>query len=76
MDKEDEAILVLLRELKNSNQVVRHYTALALEDIGEKARPALEVLKAARNDKYGYVKRVANRLVDVLHQKNRTGTMN
>ena len=76
MDMTEKALPVLISELKNSNQVVRHYAALALEDIGEKARPALEVLKAARNDKYEYVKRVANRLVDVLHQKNRTGTMN
>jgi len=45
MDREEIALPVLLRELKNDNQVVRHYAALALEDIGEKAYPALEDLK-------------------------------
>ena len=66
MDLRDDALPVLLRELGNSDQVVRHYAALALEDIGERAYPALEALKAARNDKYEYVRRLANRLVSVL----------
>jgi len=69
MDKEETALPLLLRELRNSNQVVRHYAALALEDIGEKAYPALENLKAAKNDKYEYVRRVANRLVNTLEEK-------
>ena len=73
MDREEIALPVLLRELKNDNQVVRHYAALALEDIGEKAYPALEDLKGAKNDKYEYVMRVANRLVSILQRTNRTG---
>lgn len=73
MDMEDRALPVLLHELKNSNQVVRHYAALALEDIGEKALAALEDLKTAKNDKYNYVQRVADRLVSVLQGTNRTG---
>ena len=73
MDMEDRALPVLLRELKNDNQVVRHYAALALEDIGEKSRPLLGYLKAAKDDKYNYVQRVADRLVSVLQGANRTG---
>lgn len=73
MNMEDQAMPVLLRELKNSNQVVRHYAALAMEDIGEKAHPALEALKAAKGDKYEYVRRLANRLVSILQQTDLTG---
>jgi len=72
MDLEDRALPVLMRELKNDNQVVRHYAALALQDIGEKAYPAIEDLKAAKNDKYEYVRRVANHLVSILQGANRT----
>ena len=69
MDREEIALPVLLRELKNDNQVVRHYAALALEDIGEKSRPLLGFLRAARNDSYEYVKRLASRLVSILEDK-------
>jgi len=72
MGAERNGLPVLLRELKNANQIVRHYAALAFEDIGTKARPALGALKAARNDKYEYVKRLANRLVNLLQQTNHT----
>ncbi len=73
MDRQDKALPVLLSELKNSDEVVRHYAALALEDIGEKAYPALEALKAARDDKYDYVQRIANRLVSVLQETSHLG---
>jgi arylsulfatase A-like enzyme len=69
MDLDDEGLPVLLTELKNSDQVVRHYAALALEDIGRKAGPALEAIKAAKDDKYGYVRRLADRLVRVLEDE-------
>lgn len=72
MDNSTESALpVLERELAHSNnEVVRHYAALALEDIGEKARPVIETLKKARNENYEYVKRVSTRIVNTL-EKNR-----
>jgi arylsulfatase A-like enzyme len=69
MDLESQGLPVLIEELKNEDQIVRHYAALALEDVREKARPALEALRAARADKYEYVKRISNRLVGKLQQQ-------
>jgi arylsulfatase A-like enzyme len=66
MDAEEKGLPALMQALSNKDQVVRHYAALALEDIGEKARPALGTLRRARGDKYEYVRRVADRLVSVL----------
>jgi arylsulfatase A-like enzyme len=70
MDLENQGLPVLVKELKNEDQVVRHYAALALEDMREKARPALEALRAAREDKYEYVKRISNRLVGTLQPQS------
>jgi len=67
MGMADEGLPVLRRELTDKdNEVVRHYAALALEDIGEAARPALDDLKAATNESYELVRRVAIRAVDIL----------
>jgi arylsulfatase A-like enzyme len=71
MDLESKGLPLLVEELENEDQIVRHYAALALEDIGEKAQPALDVLKQAREDKYEYVRRISNRLVATLQQENR-----
>jgi len=68
---EDKAVAVLVNQLKGDDQIVRYYAALALEDIGQKARPALEALKAAQTDKYEYVRRVAHRLVGVLQSSQK-----
>ncbi|MFQ5808981.1 MAG: HEAT repeat domain-containing protein, partial [Armatimonadota bacterium] len=63
----DEGLPVLRRELTHKeNEVVRHYAALALEDIGEAARPALDDLKAAKDESYDLVRRVATRAVAIL----------
>jgi len=62
----NQGLPVLVSELENQDQIVRHYAALALEDIGQMAKPALEALEAARSDKYEYVRRIADRLVNVL----------
>jgi arylsulfatase A-like enzyme len=70
MDLEAKGLPVLIEGLKNEDQIVCHYAALALEDIGEKAQPALEALEVARNDKYEYVKRISNRLVGTLQPQN------
>ena len=65
----DKAVAILERELaSNDNEVVRHYAALALEDIGEKARPAIETLEKARRENYEYVKRVSSRIVNTLEK--------
>jgi arylsulfatase A-like enzyme len=69
MDLESKGLPVLIEELRNDDQIVRHYAAIALEDIGEKAQPALQALKAARNDKYEYVRRISNRLVGALQDE-------
>jgi arylsulfatase A-like enzyme len=70
MDLDGKGLPVLVEELKNEDQIVCHYAALALEDIGEKAQPALDALKQARDDKYEYVRRVSNRLVGTLQPQN------
>ena len=63
LDRENDGLPVLLAELKNGDQVVRHYAALALEDIGPiKAQPAMAALKEARNDPYLFVQRISTRL--------------
>jgi arylsulfatase A-like enzyme len=70
MDLESQGLPLLIEELKNEDQIVGHYAALALEDIGARARPALEALKQGQEDKYEYVRRISNRLVGKLqHQK-------
>jgi arylsulfatase A-like enzyme len=70
MDLEGKGLPVLVEELRNEDHIVRHYAALALEDIGEKVEPALEALKEARDDKYEYVRRISNRLVGTLQPQN------
>ena len=63
----EEGLPVLVRELRHAeNEAVRHYAALGLEDLGERARPAYDALQAARDDPYEYVKRVAVRVTDTL----------
>lgn len=67
MGAPEEGLRVLRRELTNPrNEVVRHYAARALEDIGKAALPILDDLKAARADRYEYVRRVAARAVAIL----------
>ena len=66
-DGADEALAVLVRQMQQSkNEVVRHYAAAALEDIGEKARGVLDAVKKAQKDRYEYVKRVTNRIAAKL----------
>ncbi len=70
MGREQEVLALLVQEMKNNkNRVVRHYATLELEDLGEKARPVLEAIRAARKDKYQYVQRVTSRIVDNLEKK-------
>ena len=67
MGEADQGLPVLRRELINmDSEIIRHYAAMALEDVGEAARPALDDLKAAREDPYDLVKRVIVRTVEIL----------
>lgn len=58
------ALPVLLENMDHQDPVIRHYTALVLEEMGEDARPALPRMKAAQKDAYDYTRRVANRFVE------------
>lgn len=63
---------VLRAGLSDRDQIVRHYAALALEDIGVRcAAPALDDLKAAlrRPNQYEYVLRVGQRLVAAIERE-------
>jgi len=67
MGKATEALPILVQEMSTSeNEATRHYAALALEDMGEDARPALEAIRKAAKDKYDCTHRVATRIVDTL----------
>jgi uncharacterized sulfatase len=61
--RKDKALPVLLKELKNENQVVRHYAALALEDTCPGTRAVYDAMKEVQQDEYEYVKRVSTRYV-------------
>lgn len=60
-------------ELKSEHQWVRLSAALALDAIGETARPAIPALHQAFTDKQNkYVVRVANHALNVLEGTTRT----
>ena len=65
--EEKQALPVLVKTLKSEVQgSARHHAAVALEAIGEKARPALADIQAATQDEYDYVQRVSSRIVKKL----------
>ncbi len=64
MGRKGKALPVLLKELKNENQVVRHYAALALEDTAPGTQAVYDAMKEAQQDKYEFVKRVSTRYVN------------
>jgi hypothetical protein len=67
MGKPAEALPVLVKQMSASeNEATRHYAALALEDLGDDARPALEAIRNAVKDKYDCTHRVAARIVNTL----------
>jgi len=67
LDKEIDALPVLVGELKSPNEWVRLGAAIILVKIGEKARPAIEALQEAMKDTENkYVVRVANHALNVL----------
>jgi N-sulfoglucosamine sulfohydrolase len=69
MGKTRHVLPLLVKELKNKdNKIVRHYAALELEDLGDKAAKFIEDIRAAQNDSYDCVKRVTTRIIDTLEK--------
>ena len=69
----EDALGVLIRELKSEHQWVRLSAASALDEIGETARPAIPALREALADKENkYVARIANHALNVLEKTTRT----
>jgi len=67
MDRESEALPVLLKELGSQQEWVRLNAAIVLDSIGEKARGALDALKQAMHPKQNrYVVRVINHTLNAL----------
>lgn len=65
--EEKQALPVLVKALREEVQgSARHHAAVALEAIGEKAKPALAEIQAATKDDYDYVQRVSGRIVKKL----------
>ncbi len=72
MDRDGEALPVLRAELKSEHQWVRLHAAIALDGIGEKARPCIAALHEALTDQPNkYITRVANHTLNVLEGTNR-----
>ena len=68
---QDKALDLLERELRSPHEWIRHQAALALDGLGEAARPLMPQLRAALKDKENkYVVRVANHTVNVLTGEN------
>ena len=60
---------MLISELKSPHEWVRLKAAIVLDEIGEKARPAIPAMKQARQENKPvnkYVVRVANRALNQL----------
>jgi HEAT repeat protein len=57
--QEKDTLPVLVQALKHPTDKVRLFAVIALDKLGEKARPALAQIKAAAQDSDDYVKRVA-----------------
>jgi uncharacterized sulfatase len=69
MGRSRQAMKLLVEELQNKdNKIVRHYAALELEDLGDKAGEFIEEIRAAKNDSYDGVKRVTTRIVNTLEK--------
>lgn len=60
-------------ELASRDEWVRLMAVIALDELGEKARPAIRVLQIAREEKENkYIARVANHALNVLMNETRT----
>jgi HEAT repeat protein len=65
----EEALPVLVEALKDKTDKARLYAVIALNKIGEKARPALPQIKVALEDPDNYVQRVARTTMERLENK-------
>jgi len=71
LDMEKEGLPVLVRELASEKEWIRLASAIALDEIDAKARPAILALREALDDQYNkYVVRVANRALNQLNGTN------
>jgi len=67
--EEKEALPVLAEALKDKTDKARLYAVIALNKIGEKARPLLPQIKAAVKDSDNYVQRVARTTLKQLESE-------
>ncbi len=63
------AVPVLVEALKHPTDKARLFAVIALDKIGEKARPALPQIREAVNDSDNYVTRVAKTILERLGEK-------
>jgi N-sulfoglucosamine sulfohydrolase len=66
--REKEALPVLVEAMKDKTDKARLYAVIALNKIGEKARPALPQIKIALKDSDNYVQRVASTTIERLEK--------
>jgi N-sulfoglucosamine sulfohydrolase len=66
---EKTALPVLMEALKSPTDKARLFAVIALDKVGEKARPAHALIKAATADRDEYVKRVAQTVLTRLEVK-------
>ncbi len=66
---EKAALPVLIEALKHPTDKTRLFAVIALDRLGEKARPALTQIQALTKDRDEYVKRVATTVLDRLKGK-------
>jgi hypothetical protein len=66
---EDKALPVLAEALNDKTDKARLFAIIALNKIGEKARPLLSQIKAAEKDSDNYVQRVAKTTLEQLENK-------
>ena len=67
--REKDALPILIEGLSDKTDKARLYALIALNKIGEKARPALPQIQAALKDSDNYVQRVAQTTVERLENK-------
>ena len=69
-DRMDPALSVLVLGLRSSDQWVRLLAAQILDEVDEKARPAIDEMENALDDENKYVVRVINRALNQLLGEN------
>lgn len=67
--EEKDGLPVLIDALKHKNNKAGLHAVIALEKIGEKARPALPQIRDCLKDSDGYVKRVTQAILDRLENR-------